>query len=92
MCPVASHEIRTPVTGIKSYVENMLSGLTGPLTEKQRHYLIRVASNVERLMKIIDELLDLARIEAGQLQIQKTSVNVGDLIADVAEGCQALST
>jgi len=88
---VASHEIRTPVTGIKSYVENMLSGLTGPLTEKQRHYLIRVASNIERLMKIIDELLDLARIEAGQLQIQKTSVNVGDLIADVAEGCQALA-
>jgi two-component system sensor histidine kinase ResE len=42
-------------------------------------------------MKIIDELLDLARIEAGQLQIQKTSVNVGDLIADVAEGCQALA-
>src|SRR5690348_13878534 len=54
---VASHEIRTPVTGIKGYVENMLSGLTGPLTEKQLHYLGRVASNVDRLMRIIDELL-----------------------------------
>jgi two-component system, sensor histidine kinase len=88
---VASHEIRTPVTGIKGYVENMLSGLTGPLTEKQRHYLARVASNVDRLMRIIDELLDIARIEAGQIQLQLDSVNVSQLIADVVEELQPLA-
>src|SRR3982750_3207262 len=38
---VASHEIRTPVTCIKGYVENMLAGLTGPVTDQQRHYLTR---------------------------------------------------
>ena len=88
---VASHEIRTPVTGIKGYVENMLSGLTGPLTEKQQHYLGRVASNVDRLMRIIDELLDIARIEAGQIQLQLDTVNVSQLIAEVAEALQPLA-
>ncbi|HKN85241.1 MAG TPA: ATP-binding protein [Nitrospiraceae bacterium] len=88
---VASHEIRTPVTGIKGYVENMLSGLTGPLTEKQQHYLGRVTSNVDRLMRIIDELLDIARIEAGQIQLQLDTVNVSHLIADVAEALQPLA-
>lgn len=88
---VASHEIRTPVTGIKGYVENMLSGLTGPLTEKQRHYLARVASNVDRLMRIIDELLDIARIEAGQIQLQLDSVNISQLIADVVEEFKPLA-
>jgi len=88
---VASHEIRTPVTGIKGYIENMLSGLTGPLTEKQRQYLARAASNVDRLMRIIDELLDIARIEAGQIQLHLDSVNVGQLIADVVDALQPLA-
>jgi signal transduction histidine kinase len=88
---VASHEIRTPVTGIKGYVENMLSGLTGPITEKQRHYLTRITSNIDRLMRIIDELLDTARIEAGQIQLQVDSVSVSRLISEVAEELQPLA-
>ena len=79
------------MTGIKGYVENMLSGLTGPLTEKQQHYLGRVASNVDRLMRIIDELLDIARIEAGQIQLHLDTVNVSQLIAEVAEALQPLA-
>ena len=88
---VASHEIRTPVTGIKGYVENMLSGLAGPITEKQRHYLTRVTSNVDRLMRIIDELLDIARIEAGQIQLHMDSVSIGQLLSGVAEELQPLA-
>ena len=88
---VASHEIRTPVTGIKGYVENMLSGLAGPITEKQRHYLTRVTSNVDRLMRIIDELLDIARIEAGQIQLHIDSVSIGQLLSGVAEELQPLA-
>lgn len=88
---VASHEIRTPVTGIKGYVENMLSGLTGPVTDKQQHYLTRVTSNVDRLMRIIDELLDIARIEAGQVKLQLTSISVSHLIGDVVEELRSLA-
>jgi signal transduction histidine kinase len=88
---VASHEIRTPVTGIKGYAENMLSGLIGPITDKQRHYLMRITANVDRLMRIIDELLDIARIEAGQIDLQVDSVNVCQLIAEVAEELQPLA-
>jgi signal transduction histidine kinase len=82
---VASHEIRTPVTGIKGHVENMLSGIGGPITDKQRHYLTRITHNVDRLMRIIQELLDLARIEAGQLQLHLASIPVAQLIHYVAE-------
>ena len=88
---VASHEIRTPVTSIKGYVENMLSGLTGPITDQQRHYLMRITTNVDRLMRIIDELLDIARIEAGQIHLQVDPVNLSQLIAEVAEELQPLA-
>jgi signal transduction histidine kinase len=69
----------------------MLSGLIGPITDKQRHYLMRITANVDRLMRIIDELLDIARIEAGQIDLQVDSVNVCQLIAEVAEELQPLA-
>lgn len=82
---VASHEIRTPVTGIKAYVDNILCGLVGPVTDKQRQYLTRVTHNVDRLMKIIEELLDLAKIEAGQLQLHLASIPIAALIHHVTD-------
>jgi signal transduction histidine kinase len=59
-----SHELRTPMTSIKGYVDNILDGLTGALTERQSYYLNRVKSNVERLTRMINELLDLSRISS----------------------------
>ena len=60
-----SHELRTPLTAIKGSVDNMLDGLTGDLNEKQTRYLVRVKSNADRLARLINDLLDLSRIEAG---------------------------
>ncbi|HEX2055783.1 MAG TPA: MASE1 domain-containing protein, partial [Nitrospiraceae bacterium] len=64
---IVSHELRTPLTSIKGFVENMLQGLTGPLNEKQQHYLTRIHLNAERLTRMLNELLDLSRIEAGKM-------------------------
>ena len=88
---VVSHELRTPMTSIKGYVENMLQGLTGELTDKQSHYLGRMKLNVERLTRLINDLLDLSRIEMGRLELRRTAVCIRDLSGDVIENCQPLA-
>src|SRR5262249_60598318 len=65
-----SHELRTPLTAIKGSVDNMLDGLTGDLNEKQTRYLTRVKSNTDRLARLINDLLDLSRIESGALDFR----------------------
>nr|MBI3611850.1 HAMP domain-containing protein [Nitrospirota bacterium] len=86
-----SHELRTPMTSIKGYVDNILDGLTGLLTEKQSYYLTRVKYNVERLTRMINDLLDLSRIEAGKVELHLGSVCLRDLANDVVEGVQQMA-
>src|SRR5438105_4522308 len=86
-----SHDLRTPMTSIKGYVDNILDGLTGVLTEKQSYYLNRVKSNVERLTRMINELLDLSRIEAGKVELNIGTVRMRELVADVVEGFQGMA-
>lgn len=88
---IVSHELRTPMTSIKGYVENMLDGLTGALTEKQVHYLSRVKHNAERLTRMINDLLDLSRIEAGRVELNLGPVPVRDLTAEVVEAFQPIA-
>jgi len=83
-----SHELRTPMTSIKGYVDNILDGLTGALTERQSYYLNRVKYNVERLTRMINDLLDLSRIEAGKVELHRSAVCMRDLVNDVVEGFQ----
>lgn len=86
-----SHELRTPMTAIKGYVDNILDGLTGVLTERQSYYLNRVKSNVERLTRMINELLDLSRIEAGKVELNLGDVRMRELISDIVEGLQTMA-
>lgn len=88
---IVSHELRTPMTSIKGYVENMLDGLTGSLAERQRRYLERILHNSARLTRMINELLDLSRIEAGQMHLQRRPAAAADLIEEVVEGLQGLA-
>ena len=88
---IASHELRTPMTSIKGYVENMLEGLTGALTDKQSHYLSRIKFNVERLTRMISDLLDLSRIEAGRVELKLGPVPITELVTDVAESLQSIA-
>ena len=82
---IVSHELRTPMTAIRGYVDNMLDGLTGVLTDKQSHYLNRVRFNADRLTHMIAELLDLSRIEAGRVEIHLSSVNLPELVEEVVD-------
>ncbi len=88
---VASHELRTPMTSIKGFVENMLDGLTGQLSERQGHYLQRIKHNVDRLTRIINQLLDWSRLDVGRIDIKPEPLHVREFVADVVESFQTLA-
>jgi signal transduction histidine kinase len=80
-----SHELRTPLTAIKGAVDLVLREVAGPLTEKQIHYLTRVRSNTQHLAGLINDLLDLSKIEEGKIELQAERVSLGGLIHEVME-------
>jgi len=85
-----SHELRTPLTAVKGSVDNMLDGITGTLNEKQIRYLTRIKSNTDRLSRLINDLLDLSRIEAGKIDIKPTVLSPENLARDVVESLRSM--
>ena len=88
---VVSHELRTPLTSIKSLSENLQEELAGPLNEKQKHYASRIQFNADRLTRMLNELLDLSKIEAGKLELRPMVLSLHDLLADLAEVFQPIA-
>ncbi len=85
-----SHELRTPLTSIQMHVDNVLDGGTGPLRHDQKNFLTRVRNNTNRLRRIINEMLDLSRIESGQSTLTMSSVSFVQLLADVLDNLEPL--
>ena len=73
-----SHELRTPMTSISGFIEGILDGTIPP--EKQKDYLEIVKEEVMRLNRLVNELLDLARMEAGEIHIVTKDFNINELI------------
>ena len=86
-----SHELRTPLTSIKGFIQNLLDGLTGPLNDKQQRYLGRMSENSDRLVRMIEDLLDRTRIETGRLDIRPADVDLELCIIDVIEQLRPLA-
>lgn len=86
-----SHELRTPLTSIMGFMDNLLHGVVGPLSEKQDVYLRRMKANAERLIRMIEDLLDRTRIEAGRLEISPARVNLETVVFDVVEQLEAFA-
>ena len=80
-----SHELRTPLTAIKGAVDLVLREVAGPLTERQMHYLTRVRSNTQQLAGLINDLLDLSKIESGKSEMRSSRVSLGGLVHEVME-------
>jgi PAS domain S-box-containing protein len=76
----ASHELRTPLTSVQMGVHLLLEGALGELTDKQNEVLQACRQDCERLDKLMRDLLDLSRIEAGESQPQLATVSARDLI------------
>jgi signal transduction histidine kinase len=86
-----SHELRTPLTAIKGALDNMLDGLTGDLNEKQTRYLQRMKGNTDHLVRLIDEILDLSRIEAGRITLNPRPVSLPRLITETCDSLRPLA-
>jgi len=86
-----SHELRTPLTVIKSSVDNMLDGITGPFNEMQSTYMDRLNINADRLVRLIDDLLDLSRIEAGYLHLRPQALKVDAFIGSTIDSMRPLA-
>lgn len=72
---MVSHELRTPLTAIKGYVDLMVDGQTGDLNEVQTEFLTMVQDSARRLHALINDVLDIARIESGKMDVKAASVN-----------------
>lgn len=86
-----SHELKTPLTSIKGFVENMRGGLAGPLSEKQYVYLERTSVNVDRLIRMIEDLLDRTRIQTGKIELLPAEVALRQWVVDVQEQLRPLA-
>ena len=79
-----SHELATPLTIIKEGVRLVSDEMLGKVNEQQKEFLTIANTNVDRLTRLIVDLLDLSKIEAGKIEIKKTSIDIKSLIRKLA--------
>ncbi len=81
-----SHELRTPMTSIKGYAELILMGAAGKMTDPQVRYMQVIKSNADRLSMLVNDLLDISRIETGKTELDLRPLDVPQIIEQVVEG------
>ena len=78
-----SHELRTPLNAISGYVDLLTMELRGPVTDAQRKDLTRIKKSGQHLLSLINDILNLARIESGRLDLQLGDVRLADVLSNV---------
>lgn len=81
---LASHELRTPMTVIKSYLWMTINGKGGKVSEKQRFYLDRAYKSTDRLIALVNEMLNVSRIESNRISISPKAILLDSLIREIA--------
>jgi len=85
------HELRTPLTLTLAPLESLMNEEFGPLTEQQRSYTETMHTNALRLLKLINDLLDLAKAESKQLAIHRRPINAVEVVRQLVEGAKPLA-
>ena len=85
-----SHELRTPLTSIKGYVDLILDGDAGEVDEIQREFLGIVKENADRLVALINDMLDISRIESGRVRLKLEPMPVADVVAGTVDSFRAV--
>lgn len=78
-----SHELRTPMTSIKGYTDLLFLGMAGGLTDAQRNFLKIIKGNADRLTALVNDILDISRIETGRMRLKIESLHLGEIIHQV---------
>jgi signal transduction histidine kinase len=84
-----AHEFRTPLTSLQMAIHLCAEGVVGPLTEKQADLLTAAREDCHRLQSIVDELLDLSRIQAGRINLRRVPTDIEVLVRRALEGFSA---
>ena len=77
-----SHELRTPLVAMQKSIALILEKTTGPLTSEQEQFLTITERNLKRLSFLINDLLDLSKLEAGKLELKREVISIEDVISD----------
>ncbi|MBI4341137.1 MAG: response regulator [Candidatus Omnitrophica bacterium] len=88
---MVSHELRTPLATIKEFTGILADQIAGPVNADQQEYLHIVRANIDRLARIIDDLLDMAKIEAGRIMLNRGLVQIPALVEHVVQSMQPLA-
>jgi signal transduction histidine kinase len=84
-----SHELRTPMTSIKGFTQLLTMGNLGPVNETQREFLNIIQANAERMIAIINDLLDITKIETGSVELEIRPIHVAETLSKVLLDLQA---
>ncbi len=82
---IAAHELRTPLTSIVGYLDLFTEGRFGELPEQLERPVNSVRRNAHRLKRLVDDMLDVSRIDAGRLILRREPVDLGEVIRDVVD-------
>jgi 5'(3')-deoxyribonucleotidase len=88
---MVSHELRTPLTSIHGSLRMLSSGLLQTDTERGKRLLQIASDSTDRLVRLINDILDLERIESGKVSLVKRTWNIADLITEAVDGMQAIA-
>lgn len=79
---VASHQLRTPLSAIKWFLELLISGVAGQLSDEQKHYVTQVNDSNDRMIKLVNELLNASRMETGNITLKQKTVNLNSIVKE----------
>lgn len=88
---IAAHELRTPVAAIKGYLELILEGTTGAIPDTTRSFIEKVIASNQRLIQLVNDLLEVARSQAGRLTIQVAPIDIAPPITATLEELRSLA-
>ncbi len=82
---MVSHELRTPMTSIRGYAEMMQKGMAGEISEQQQQFIDAIHRNVQRMRVLVNDLLDISRMETGRLKLEPEPTSLTDGVAAAQE-------
>ncbi len=87
----ASHELRTPITVISSYIEMLQEGMLGDLTNIQREKIGIISSQIEHMIRLVEDMLDTSRLESRALKITKSTIRIDEIARTVLDELSRLA-